>query len=97
MISYLYSKLIISLLGCMSKPHQLVITHKSARLRELGLLDEYARHRSFAPLRMTKPRAVILSGAKDLSRTYGRKVLTNFLQFSVSFLKIMRYSIHILK
>src|SRR5205807_7146700 len=29
------------------------------------------RHRSFAALRMTQPRAVILSAAKDLSPTYG--------------------------
>jgi len=48
----------------------LVITHKSARLRESGLLDECAP-RSFAALRMTKPLAVILSAAKDLLWTYG--------------------------
>src|SRR6266581_5613209 len=48
----------------------LVIAQKSARLRDQVCWTN-ARHRSFAALRMTSPRAVILSAAKDLSPTYG--------------------------
>ncbi len=54
----------------MSRGEKLLITHKSAKLRGQVCWTN-ARHRSFAALRMTKPRAVILSAAKDLSQTYG--------------------------
>ncbi|MFL5657279.1 MAG: hypothetical protein ACJ8CB_24230, partial [Ktedonobacteraceae bacterium] len=54
----------------LAKAPLLVIPHKSE-----GYVSQVcwknARHRSFAALRMTQSRAVILSAAKDLSRTYG--------------------------
>ncbi len=62
----------------MSRGEKLLITHKPAKLRGQVCWTN-ARHRSFAALRacpewnegMTKPRAVILSAAKDLSPTSG--------------------------
>ena len=45
------------------------VSPKVPRLHELGLLDEGARERSFAALRLTARGVVILSAAKGLARS----------------------------